>query len=356
MKTQILLLLTLVAFFKASSQNNNFPVYNPDFDYRSASNRAIESIQNDIDKRSNSNSNPHLLWSQKNVVTVKNHVFLIGSNKDIPSDIKNGIYFYNNQFNKGELSLKDGKSYNSDYIYRLNLVSGDIEIKNKQAEVVIVNVNDINTFSLYAENGTFTLKEIKVKESPYFYNDEFQTGELILTRDRHYKSEFRYRFDQFSGTLEVKYPDNQILTIDNNEILAFSLNIEDKVINFIQVPVANKPNEFKLLQVIYFSPNLKLLRDSRKAIRHGLFAVLASKNPNDKKDTDLSYLYREEYSYYLSYEGKLQEVQLTEKSLSNVLPHKKKELKKLFSQAKYKENLTVSKVFDLLKALDKTKN
>ena len=352
MKTQILLLLTLVAFSKASSQIG-FTNSNPDFDYRSASKIAIESIQNDIDKRSNSNSNPHLLWSQKNVVTVKNHIFLIGSDKDIPSDIKNGVYFYNNKFNKGELSLKDGKSYNSDHIYRLNLVSGDIEIKNKKAEVVIVNVSDINTFSLYVEKRTFTLKEIKVKESPYFYNDEFQTGELILTRDRHYKSEFRYRFDQFLGTLEVKYPDNQILIIDNNEILAFSLNIEDKVINFIQVPVANKPNEFKLLQVIYFSPNLKLLRDSKKAIRHGLAAALASNKPNDKKDTDLSYLYREEYSYYLSHEGKLQEVQLTEKSLSNVLPQKKGELKKLFSQAKYKENLTVSKVFDLMKALDK---
>jgi hypothetical protein len=146
MKIQILFLLTLVTFSKAFSQIG-FTNSNPDFDYRSASKTAIESIQNDIDKRANSNS--HLLWSQKNVVTVKNHVFLIGSNKDIPSDIKNGIYFYNNQFNKGELSLKDGKLYKSDCIYRFNLVSGDIEIKNKKSEVVIVNVDDINSFSLY---------------------------------------------------------------------------------------------------------------------------------------------------------------------------------------------------------------
>jgi hypothetical protein len=337
MKIQILLLISLITFSKASTQEA-YPFY------KSADNAAITNL--DSDYRNSS----VLLEYKESFLSVNNHVLLISSNKNIASDIKKGAYFHNNQFKKGELLLKDGKTFKMDYKFRLSLVSGDIELKNRQNEVTIVNINDVNTFSLYVKDSTFSIKKIQVRESPYFYNDEFQIGELILTRDRHYKSEFRYRYNQFTGILEVKYPDNQILTIEKSEVLAFSLTIEDKIINFIQVPLTNKPNEFKLLQVIYFSPNLKLLRDSQKGIQLG---VQATNSPNNNKHIEMSYYYKEEYHYYLSNADKTHEVELTEKSLSKVLPNKKKELKKLFSQAKYKQNLTVSKVFDLMKALDK---
>ena len=111
-------------------------------------------------------------------------------------------------------------------------------------------------------------------------------------------------------------------------------------------------NQFKLLQAIYFSPTIKLLRDSNKDLERETDLKSGFLNTNKMGS---HYLYKENYHYYISkVDQPLVEVQLTENSLKKVFPEKKKIIKKLFAQSKYKDDLTVSKVKDLMQALDKT--
>jgi hypothetical protein len=285
------------------------------------------------------------------ILVVNNYVFSVLCNGEIFADAKKGSYFFNDEFHKGELLLDENKKFTSDYTFRFNLLTGAIEMKNLGNEILVFNAQKVNSFSLKIKDKFFNFKQLNVTGSPYFYDDTFHSGELILTKERHYKSEFQYRFNQNRGSIEVKYPDNQILTIDNKEVLAFSLNIEDKVINFMQVSLADKPNEVKLLQVIYFSPHIKLLRDVYKDIQKKI-DVKASYFEVEK--ANVNYQYKENYHYFISNKDKpFEEVFFTEKSLTKVFPEKRKELKKLFSQSKYSENLTVSNVFALMKALEK---
>ncbi len=317
-----------------------------------------QGIVNPFYTSSNSVARSNGYYLNSNLSSLRNDIFLVNNrafsvlcNSEIPADVRKGSYFFDNEFHKGELVLDDDKNYKSDYTFRFNLLTGSIEMKHFNDEILIFNTPQIKSFSLNVKDKFFNFKQLNVSGTPYFYNDAFHSGELILTRNRHYKSEFQYRLNQYTGSIDVKYPDNQIFAIDNKEVQAFSLNIENKDVNFIQVPLADKPNEFKLMQVIYFSSNIKLLRNVHKDIQQDIEVKSAYL---DIEKSNVNYQYKENYHYFISNKDKpLEEVQLTEKSLTKALPEKKKELKKLFSQAKYADNLTVSKVFDLMKALDK---
>lgn len=337
MKTQILILLISITLSKASAQYD----YGTQID-RSAS---IIAIQN-----SHYLINPEWSKLKNEVIFVNNHVFTITTDGLTPTDLKKSRYFYDDKFHLGEVLLTDQRYFKPEYTYRFDLLTGNIELKDKSNEISKVSIEQIVSFTLDMKGKFFNFTHIDVKGTPYFYSPDFHQGELILTKNRHYKSEFKYRFNQYLGTLEVQYPDNQIFTLDNKEVMAFSLNIENKVINFMQIGTADT-NQFKLLQAIYFSPTIKLLRDSNKDIERE--TNMKSGYLNSSK-IGIHYSYIENYHYYISKaEQPLVEVQLTENSLKKVFPEKKKIIKKLFAQSKYKDNLTVSKVQDLMQALDK---
>ena len=335
MKTQILILLVSITLSKAFAQN----------DY------ADSSISNITIRNAYNLKSTQLSTLKNDVIFVSNHTFTIATDGEIPSDFKKSRYFYDDGFHLGELLLTDKRYFKPEYTYRFDLLTGNIELKDKANEILTVSLEQIVSFTFDMKGKFFNFTQIDVHGTPYFYSPDFHQGELILTKNRHYKSEFKYRFNQYLGTLEVQYPDNQIFTLDSKDVMAFSLNIENKVINFIQIGTTDT-NQFKLLQAIYFSPSIKLLRDSNKDIQHDLDMTSGFLNSSSAKNR---YTYKENYRYFISKINQpLIEVQLTEKSLKKVFPEKKKVLKKLFAQSKYKDDLTVSKVQDLMQALDKT--
>lgn len=337
MKTQILIVLVCITLSKALAQYDNSDPY-----YKSASNIAMQNGQ-----YLKSPSMPRL---KNDIIFVANHTFTITTNGEMPTDFKKNRYFHDDEFHIGELLLTDKRYFKMEYTYRFDLLTGNIELKDQENRIVPLNVQQVVSFSMIVKDKFFNFNQIDVKGTPYFYSADFHQGELILTKNRHFISEFKYRFNQYLGTLDVQYPDNRIFTLDNKEVMAFALNIENRVINFMQIGTAPDTNEFKLFQVIYFSPSIKLLRNSNKDIEHE--SDLTSGYLTNSKMGG-RYLYKESYHYFISkVDQPLIEVQLTEKSLRKVFPEKKKELKKLFSQSKYKENLTVSKVYDLMIALD----
>lgn len=338
MKIQIIIFLVSITLSKAFAQYDFNDPY-----YKSASNIAIQNGQ--------FLKSPNMSRLKNDVIFVANHTFTIATNGEIPTDFKKSRYFYDEEFHIGELLLTDKRYFKMEYTYRFDLLTGNIELKNQDNKTLTLNIQQVVNFSIIIKDKFFNFNQINVQGAPYFYSADFHQGELILSKNRRYKSEFKYRFNQYLGTLEIQYPDNQIFALDNKEVMAFSLNIENKVISFMQIGTTDT-NEFKLLQAIYFSPTIKLLRDSNKDIVRE--SDMTSGYLSSSKMVS-RYLYKENYHYFISkVDQPLVEVQLTEKSLAKVFPEKKKILKKLFAQSKYKEDLTVSKVQDLMQALDKT--
>ncbi len=333
MKIKILLIIILIASVKIYGQYTNIDPY-----YKSASFDFIE----------NSNNASLALLDLKNSVLVIDDVsFMLSSKSIITPSLKSRTYFYDDEFHKGELLLSNDRYHKDDFMYRLNLDKGQIELKNLDNQTFTLNASDIILFSMNIKGELYYFKHIDVSDSPYFYNSDFHPGELILTENRYYKSEYQYRFNQNNSTLDVKNTNDKIVTFYSKEVIAFSLKIEDKVINFIRVPILGKSDEFKLLQIIYFSNKLRLLRDPNKELKNDFVEVRGSTKIQNK------YVYQENYHYYISkMQDALVEVEFNEKSFLKVFPEKQKVLRKLFSQPKYKDNLTVSKVFELMKTLD----
>jgi hypothetical protein len=186
---------------------------------------------------------------------------------------------------------------------------------------------------------------LKGYENRFFYDDKYHKGELWTT-DKHFTTEMQYRFDQVSGSVQVKLPNGKEILLDENTIIMFHLFIqekdEDKKIIFVQekLPFGNKK---ALLQMLYFGTNFRLLRDSRKKQSFNLYYETA--------DTQLH------YTYYISQSTKkpLREIELTEKSLAQIFPTKQTKIKQFFKSNKSKEKLSLTKIVQLMTKIDEAK-
>jgi hypothetical protein len=195
---------------------------------------------------------------------------------------------------------------------------------------------------------TFNDRYDGIEGNFYFYDTLYHEGELWLTNNRHYTNEYKYKFDQIEGTVQILYANGKELLLDVNQVLSFAMFIDDKTVNFVKMPLANSDSK-RLFQVIYWSSNIKFLRDiKKKVVRTKLQASFSNSKIVDEIKND--------YHYYISKKDELLvEIKLNKKGIIKALPEKEKEIERLFKTKTYKNDLTVSKLAELMQKLDTEK-
>ncbi len=185
-----------------------------------------------------------------------------------------------------------------------------------------------------------------IKGNRYFYDNQFHEGVLTMTKKREFGNGFLFRYDQLEGTVQMRYPDGKEILVDQRDILNFNLFVENKSVIFLRMKIPTNPDGLNLVQVIYYSPTMQLVRDPRKKLKRVENTGAYSKN--EIYDT-----YDNDYHYFIKI-GKenLVEVKPTAKSLSKVMPSRAARIESLFKAAKYKGKLSVTKLADIIKKLD----
>jgi hypothetical protein len=185
-----------------------------------------------------------------------------------------------------------------------------------------------------------------VKGSHFFYDNNYHEGTMTMTKNREFGKDMMFRFDQAEGTVQMKYPDGKEILVNQNEILNFNLFVENKSVVFIRMKTPRNETGFTLVQVIYHSPTLKVVRDPRKKLKR--VENTGAYSQNQIYDT-----YDNDYHYFMQRgEENVQEVKPTAKSFSKAMPDKAKKIETLFKAAKSKGELSVSRLAEIMKKLD----
>lgn len=185
-----------------------------------------------------------------------------------------------------------------------------------------------------------------VKGSRYFYDDKYHEGTLTMTRKREFGREMLFRFDQLEGTVQMKYPDGREILVNQDEALNFNLFVENKSVVFVRMKTPRNTTGFSLVQVIYYSSTLKVVRDARKKLRR--VEDIGGYSHNQIYDT-----YDNDYHYFVQRgEEDVQEVKPTAKSFAKAMPDKAKKVESLFKAAKSKGELSVTKLAEIMRKLD----
>jgi hypothetical protein len=200
------------------------------------------------------------------------------------------------------------------------------------------------THAIFAFNDRYD----GLEGNPYFYDDKYHDGEIWLTQNRHYEKDYQYKFDQLTSTVLLKYPNGKEILLDAKDIVSFNMFIDDKTVTFVRADLPNA-KEPTVVQVIYWSPKLKLLRDIKKKLlrnkENGAY--------NDGKVTDKVV---NDYRYYFSKNDEpLESIKPSKKGFIKVLPNKENEIERLFKTKEFKDELTVSKLAELMQKLEADK-
>jgi hypothetical protein len=184
--------------------------------------------------------------------------------------------------------------------------------------------------------------------NPYFFDDKYHDGELWLTKNRHYTTEYKYKFDQLTRSVLVQSADGKDVVMDGRDVLTFQLFIDDKKVTFVSLALA-KNEDPAIVQVIYWSPKMKLIRDIRKKLlrnrENGAY--------NDGKVTDKVV---NDYRYYFAKNDEpLESIKPNKKGFIRVFPNKESEIERLFKTKEFKDELTISKLAELMEKLDADK-
>lgn len=204
-----------------------------------------------------------------------------------------------------------------------------------------------NPFDL---GNTFDIRDVPMRGTRYFNDSLYHKGELQTTTAL-YTTELAYRYDQIERTAQVRMPEGQELWLLEKDIVYFKLFIDDKVLLFEPASVPNG-QKITLLQVIYKSPTMQLLRDPRK------YVFRVRPEAADGYSSDIVYdEVRKKYRYFVNKGGNtpFKEIKPTAKSLIKLMPEKKARITQLFKTAQKKGGLTVSKLEEILAQLDEKK-
>lgn len=188
---------------------------------------------------------------------------------------------------------------------------------------------------------------VQTKGSRFFNNDDYVLGELQTVEDNVKTDDLKYRYDQVIRTIQVKYPTGKEIYVDPRDILSFKLFIENKSFLFERTQLPDRSYEF--LQVIYSSPTMRLLRDARKkSERINTFDPYTGA-PTGKYDQ-----IENDYRYYLVFDDmrRLRPIEPTKRSFSNAIPQKAAKIGQLFNIKEFRNDLTVSKLSELMRLLD----
>jgi hypothetical protein len=190
---------------------------------------------------------------------------------------------------------------------------------------------------------------INVRGTRFFFDSTYRSGELQTTKTL-YTTELKYRFDQIERMVQVKLENGKELWLNEKDVVYFKLFIDDKVVDFVPALIPNGRKSMTLLQVIYKSPTMQLLRDSRKYI----FRV-KSDNIDGYSSEEVYDEVRKDYRYFFN-QGEsavFTEVKTDAKSFIKLMPTKRSQISKLFKAAQTKDGLNITKLSAILKELDK---
>ena len=209
-------------------------------------------------------------------------------------------------------------------------------------------VNFLTSQDRFQYVNPFDERLVNVRGTRFFFDSIYHSGEL-QTAKALYTTELQYRFDQIERMVQVKLDNGKELFLNENDVIYFKMLIGDKEVYFIPAAVPNG-RKSTLLQVIYKSPTLQLLRDCRKYI----FRV-KSDNIDGYSSEEIYDEIRKDYRYFLNKGDNMvfTEVKINAKSFAKVMPDKKGQIAKLFKAGQAKDGLTITKLAAILKELDK---
>jgi hypothetical protein len=191
---------------------------------------------------------------------------------------------------------------------------------------------------------TFNERYDGIEGSRFFYDEEYHTGELWLTNNRHYTNQYKYKFDQLAGTVQVQQANGKEILINIEEILSFQMFIDDKSVTFFKTQLPNYESP-SIVQIVYWSSNMTLFRDiKKKLVRQKESSAYSGGKVFDKIMSDYQY-------YFSKKDAPIIHIKPNKKGFIKVLPDKEKEIERLFKTKKF-ENLTVSKLAELMQKLD----
>ncbi len=198
-----------------------------------------------------------------------------------------------------------------------------------------------NNYSQYRDNN--------VNGNRFFYDDNYRTGEL-WTKNGHYVSEMLFRIDQLDGSIQVKLQNGKEMLVDAQSIIMLHLFINGKKIVFVSHDIPDGRKN-ALLQVIYYSSNLQLLRDSKKAL-----VDVTDPHKVNKEAADLAI--KNDYRYYITENDNapLKEICLTEKEFVNAFPEHRNKIVQFFKVNNTKEELTQTNLTKLLDRITQEKS
>ena len=187
----------------------------------------------------------------------------------------------------------------------------------------------------------------ETKGSRYFNDETYVKGEL-KTPDSLYQKDLLFRYDQIDRTLQMKLPNGKELLLDPRHIVYFKLFIEDKTFLFERTQVAYK-REQDILQVIYSSPTMRLLRDARKKKKKVTDTDLYTSAPKAHY-----VVYENDYRYYLVFGdmAKFTPLSISKTSFTLLIPSKATFINQLFNMKEFRTDLTVTKLKELIHLLD----
>ena len=193
----------------------------------------------------------------------------------------------------------------------------------------------------------YDILPIETKGSRFFNNETYVKGAL-KTPDSLYQKDLLFRYDQIDRTLQIKFPDGKVMLLDPRHIVHFKLFIEDKTFLFERSQVSYK-REQDILQVIYSSPTMRLLRDARKKKKKVTETDLYTSAPTAHYE-----VYENDYRYYLVFDNmtKMNAVTISKISFANLIPSKATFVNQLFSREEFRTDLTVTKLKELIHLLD----
>lgn len=192
----------------------------------------------------------------------------------------------------------------------------------------------------------FNGMNVETKGSRFFNNENYVQGELT-TPDSVYKKDLTYRYDQILRVLQIKFPTGKDILLDPRDVVSFKLFIDNKTFLFERTKMPN--GSYEILQVIYSSPTLRLLRDARKTTKR-----VNTFDPYTSAPTGRYDQIENDYRYYLVHDNMeiLRRIDVTRKAFANTFPQKASKISQLFNLKEYRNDLTVSKLSELMRQLD----
>ena len=189
-------------------------------------------------------------------------------------------------------------------------------------------------------------RSIELRGSRYLVDTLYHQGELQTT-NKLYTTELLYRYDQTQRMVQVKTESGKELWLNEDDVVSFKLFFGNDVIRFTSTTVPNGRKK-TLMQVIYQSPTMHLLRDSYKFIFRvkGDETGYTTRQPYNEVRNDYRYFFNNDPNV------SFQEIKINKKSFIKLMPTKKVQITNLFKANKSKGELTISKLSEILKALD----